>query len=93
MIYFILIALYYFLFLFLMFFYRVENMSLRLDDMVVKENHLRLTMAALDHRMSRIDEVADSLLHAVSLITSSGRRGRHGGSQDSLDVRFLYLVW
>ena len=74
-------------------------MSLRLDDMVLKENQLRLTLATMDHRMSRIDEVADNLLHAVSLLTSTGRRGRHGGSQDSLDVSFLvclnfhYMFW
>ncbi|XP_035824941.1 transient receptor potential cation channel trpm [Aplysia californica] len=63
---------------------RVENMSLRLDDMNVKENHLRLTLATLDHRMSRIDEVADSLVHAVRLLTRATRNDDMG-SQESLE--------
>ena len=51
--------------------------------MVVKENHLRLTLASLDHRLGRLDDVADSLLQAVALMQA--RRP----STDSLDVCFL----
>lgn len=70
--------------------HRVENMSLRLDDMNVKENHLRLTLATLDHRMSRIDEVADSLVQAVRLL-GTATRGRDLGSQESLEVSGLSI--
>ena len=63
-------------------------MALRLDDMNVKENHLRLTLASLDHRMSRLDEVADSMMQAARLLAISTSRGQSLGSQDSLEVSY-----
>ncbi|GFR59832.1 transient receptor potential cation channel subfamily M member 1 [Elysia marginata] len=63
---------------------RVENMSLRLDDINVKDNHLRLTLGALDHRMARIDDLETSLHEALKIIRVMSERSALG-SQESLD--------
>lgn len=63
---------------------RVENMSLRLDDINVKDNHLRLTLGALDHRMARIDDLEASLHEALKIIKVMAQRAAMG-SQESLD--------
>ncbi|RUS83212.1 hypothetical protein EGW08_009023 [Elysia chlorotica] len=62
---------------------RVENMSLRLDDINVKDNHLRLTLGALDHRMARIDDLEASLHEALKIIKVMSERSALG-SQESL---------
>lgn len=60
-------------------------MSLRLDDMNVKENHLRLSLSSLDHRMNRIDDLENSLDEAIRIIKLMSSKEVHG-SQESLDV-------
>ncbi|GFO05194.1 transient receptor potential cation channel subfamily m member 1 [Plakobranchus ocellatus] len=63
---------------------RVENMSLRLDDINVKDNHLRLTLGGLEHRMARIDDLENSLYEALKIIKVMSERVA-SGSQESLD--------
>ncbi|XP_059155365.1 transient receptor potential cation channel subfamily M member 3-like isoform X3 [Physella acuta] len=69
---------------------RVENMSLRLDDMNIKENHLRLSLGALDHRMSRIDDLEGSLNEAIRIIKLMASKDEHG-SEDSLNESNSHL--
>lgn len=66
--------------------HRVENMSMRLDDMNMKENHLRLSLGALDHRISRIDSLEDSLFEAIKVIKLLTNK-EDEDSDDSQDVR------
>lgn len=60
-------------------------MSLRLDDMNIKENHLRLSLGSLDHRMSRIDDLEGSLNEAIRIIKLVASKDEHG-SEESLNV-------
>ncbi|KAH9513281.1 Transient receptor putative cation channel sub M member 3 [Bulinus truncatus] len=45
---------------------RVENMSLRLDDINMKENHLQLTLGVLEHHMSRFEDLERNLSETIN---------------------------
>uniref|UniRef100_A0A2C9JU93 TRPM SLOG domain-containing protein n=1 Tax=Biomphalaria glabrata TaxID=6526 RepID=A0A2C9JU93_BIOGL len=63
---------------------RVENMSLRLDDINMKENHLQLTLGVLEHHMSRFDDFERCLSETLTLVDSlTGRAGSN--SAESLE--------
>ncbi|CAL1532413.1 unnamed protein product [Lymnaea stagnalis] len=47
---------------------RVENMSLRLDDINMKENHLQLTLGVLDHHMGHFEDLERNLSEAIKMI-------------------------
>lgn len=71
-------------------FCRVENMSVRLDDMSMKENHMRLTLGALDHHMGHIDDLEESLYEAIKIIKLMANK-EGGDIDDSQDVRHLVI--
>lgn len=47
---------------------RVENMTMRMDDMYVKENAIRVSHQAIDFRLSKLEEVATQMGDSLSLI-------------------------
>ncbi|CAE1237860.1 TRPM3 [Acanthosepion pharaonis] len=47
---------------------RVENMTMRMDDMYVKENAIRISHQAIDFRLSKLEEVATQMGDSLSLI-------------------------
>ncbi|KAK7010748.1 transient receptor potential cation channel subfamily M member 1 [Biomphalaria glabrata] len=63
---------------------RVENMSLRLDDINMKENHLQLTLGVLEHHMSRFDDLERCLSETLTLVDSLTGRAE-SNSAESLE--------
>ncbi|XP_059155361.1 transient receptor potential cation channel subfamily M member 1-like [Physella acuta] len=55
---------------------RIENISLRLDDINMKENHIQITLAALDHHMGRLDGLEGVLSDSVKMVRNLGRQHR-----------------
>uniref|UniRef100_A0A2C9JU91 TRPM SLOG domain-containing protein n=1 Tax=Biomphalaria glabrata TaxID=6526 RepID=A0A2C9JU91_BIOGL len=68
---------------------RVENMSLRLDDINMKENHLQLTLGVLEHHMSRFDDLERRLSETITLMdVLTGRTGSNSAeSLEKIDIQ------
>ncbi|XP_033750310.1 LOW QUALITY PROTEIN: transient receptor potential cation channel subfamily M member 3-like [Pecten maximus] len=84
---------------------RVENMTLRMDDVNQKENSIKLSLQTVEYRLSKLEEIslqsADTLnsmrnlmARGVRHISASSATSSHGrlGSQDSIvEVSDLHL--
>lgn len=59
-------------------FYRVENMTMRMDDINQKENSIKLSLQTMDYRMSKLEEVALQTNDTLSVLrTYIARSVRH----------------
>ncbi|KAL4227851.1 Transient receptor putative cation channel subfamily M member 7 [Mactra antiquata] len=70
---------------------RVENMTLRMDDMNQKENSVKLSMQTLDYKMSVLEEIAiqnvEALTQIKQMLSAFDIRSRHTSSRNSSRMR------
>ncbi|XP_046332894.2 transient receptor potential cation channel subfamily M member 3-like isoform X4 [Haliotis rufescens] len=66
---------------------RVENMSMRVDDMNQKENTIKLSLQTVDYRLGRLEEIAHQTAEALNYIQSCLA---HGENRSFPATRFLH---
>ncbi|KAH9513283.1 hypothetical protein Btru_034539 [Bulinus truncatus] len=69
---------------------RVDNMSSRLDDINLKENHLQLTLGVLEHHMSRFKNLERNLSETINWMDALVSRNDFI-SAESLEVSYFQI--